>query len=334
MRTLIYLLLTTLGFAAAAVSNRGLYEPKYPGAHTFGDGSTPPPQAQAFSKMKDQVGISWDDEYLYLEGNGLPDHAMMKGITAWQQQVPLPHDFTGPNAFRIPLQPKILEEPAELTLFGPLAIAVNGIPIFHALTQSGKDAYAGGELDEWGGHCGRADDYHYHIAPAHLEAIVGKGNPVAFALDGLPIYVADPAKDKPLDECHGYFDDEGNYRYVGDLKPPYVMSGFRGEADLESRPRTQGVRPHLQPLRGAAITGFSGSLQEGFQLRYEVGSEESTIAYQVQESGGVEMVFQGPGGRVRRETYERRSSGRGKGGDRRPPDEQKGSGGKGGKKPG
>jgi hypothetical protein len=36
-----------------------------------------------------------------------------------------------------------------------------------------------GELDEYGGHCGRADDYHYHIGPVHLEKIVGKGNPIS-----------------------------------------------------------------------------------------------------------------------------------------------------------
>lgn len=39
-----------------------------------------------------------------------------------------------------------------------------------------------------GGHCGRADDYHYHIAPVQLEKQVGKGMPIAYALDGYPIY--------------------------------------------------------------------------------------------------------------------------------------------------
>ena len=96
--------------------------------------------------MKERVGVSWDSEFLYVEGNGLPDHGMMTGITAWQQQVPIPHDFTAGNAFKLPLEPALLERPEELTLIGPIAIAVNGIPIFNALTQSGKDAYAAGEL--------------------------------------------------------------------------------------------------------------------------------------------------------------------------------------------
>jgi hypothetical protein len=32
---------------------------------------------------------------------------------------------------------------------------------------------------EWRGHCGRADDYHDHATPVHLEKIVGKGKAVA-----------------------------------------------------------------------------------------------------------------------------------------------------------
>jgi hypothetical protein len=46
-----------------------------------------------------------NDDYYYLESYGLPTHKMMVGITAWQQQVPLPQDFTGDNAFKIPRRP-------------------------------------------------------------------------------------------------------------------------------------------------------------------------------------------------------------------------------------
>ena len=294
----------------------------HPGAFTEDQGQTPPAQARSFLAFeKDGLLVSWSADVLFIEGNGLPAHPMMKGITAWQQQVPLPHDFTGANAFQIPLKPVVLETPGELTLRGPIAIAVNGIPIFHALTQSGKDAYAGGELDEWGGHCGRADDYHYHVAPAHLEAVVGKGNPVAYALDGFPIHVADPETDKPLDECHGYFDDDGQYRYVGNLEPPYVMSFFRGAADLESRPVTRGVRPFLRPLRGASITGFEGSLGEGYKLTFEVGDQTATVEYQIDEPK-IAMKFTDPDGSIRTELHERRPAhsrppGGGGGGDHR-----------------
>ena len=54
----------------------------------------------------------------------------------------------------------------------------------YALNNRGDDALLAGELDDWGGHCGRADDYHYHIAPTHLQTVVGKKVPIAYALDG------------------------------------------------------------------------------------------------------------------------------------------------------
>ncbi|MEM7600627.1 MAG: YHYH protein [Verrucomicrobiota bacterium] len=333
-------LLVLCGFLIAATGSvLTPYSAKFPGGKTLDHtGGSIPQLAQAFAPFKDRLGLSWDEDFLYIETNGLPDHGMMKGITAWQQQVPILHDYTGTNAFKLPLNPEYVETPEELTLMGPIAIAVNGIPIFHALTQSGKDAYAGGELDEWGGHCGRADDYHYHIAPTHLEPIVGKGNPVAFGLDGYPIYLSDPSKDKPLDECHGYFDDDGNYRYVGELKPPYVMSYFRGKADLESRPRAGGIRPFLRPLRGAKITDFSGSLHEGFHLEYDVYGEKSTIDYRFNGNGGADFVFTNADGSTTEESYEKRpqlgGKGKGKGDKKRPKGEKgkgEGKGDKGGK---
>jgi hypothetical protein len=54
----------------------------------------------------------------------------------------------------------------------------------------------------FGGHCGRANDYHYHTALPHLIDVVGAANPIAWALDGLAIYglnEADGAQAKDLD---------------------------------------------------------------------------------------------------------------------------------------
>ncbi|MFT5127711.1 MAG: hypothetical protein ACI8W8_001318, partial [Rhodothermales bacterium] len=309
MRLLLLLLLPCVALAHESHSH---YPVQLPAANTLQNAeSATPPIAKRFAPLKGEIGISWDDTWLYIESDGLPSHPTMAGIKAWQQQVPVPHNFTGKGAFRLPLQPSLLKEPSELTLIGPIAIAVNGIPIFHALTQSGKDAYAGGELDQWGGHCGRADDYHYHIAPAHLEAVVGKGNPVAYGLDGYPIYVVNPAIDKPLDECHGYFDDAGNYRYVGELKPPYVMSKFRGEVDLSLRPPAQPLRPHLQPLRGAEIVSCLGNAKDGYLLTYRLRGKTATIAYSVNANGSVDFVFTDPDGTVRREHHERRQARKG-----------------------
>ncbi|MBK1832360.1 YHYH protein [Verrucomicrobiaceae bacterium R5-34] len=281
------------------------YEAKFPGKYTLENTTERPDAVKAFLPFAKTLGISWDDDFLYIEGNGLPDHPMMKGIKAWQQQVPLAHDFTGTQRFKIPLKPVITTgKPQELTIKGPIALAVNGVPIFHALTQSGRDAYAAGELDQWGGHCGRADDYHYHIAPAHLGKSVGKGNPVAFGMDGHPVYLANPATDKPLDLCHGYVDDQGKYRYIGNLKPPYVMAYFRGKADLADRPPTHPVRPFLRPLDGATITGFSGDVEKGFSLQYDVRGKTGQVDYQITEKGA-DFVFKKPNGEVEKASYQR-----------------------------
>lgn len=327
MSTLIIPLVVAVG--AKALSP---YSAKHPGKYTFANpGDAIPDTVKSFAKFHDSLGLSWDETFLYIETNGLPNHNMMTGITAWQQQVPVAHDYTGSKAFKLPLKPEYLEKPDDLTLMGPIAFAVNGIPIFHALTQSGKDAYAGGELDQWGGHCGRADDYHYHIAPTHLEEIVGKGMPIAYGLDGYPIYSADPGKDKPLDECHGYFDDDGKYRYVGELKPPYVMSYFRGKADLESRPKAGGIRPFLRPLRGAKITNFSGSLHAGYHLEYDIHGAKSKIDYRLGSEGDYEFVFTDSEGKKSTETYQKRpqkpgpKGNKGKG-DKKGKSKQKGKG--------
>lgn len=97
---------------------------------------------------------------------------MMVGIRAWQQQVPLPQAYRGDNARRIPLQPITAKRPmsAKTDFFrGAIALAVNGVPIFNPIKNDGRtDTFLAGELDEWGGHCGRADDYHYHLPPVHL----------------------------------------------------------------------------------------------------------------------------------------------------------------------
>jgi hypothetical protein len=64
-----------------------------------------------FKPFEKTLGLRWDNDYYYVESNGIPDHPMMIGITAWQQQVPLPQSYTGRNAWRIPLNPKPAAKP-------------------------------------------------------------------------------------------------------------------------------------------------------------------------------------------------------------------------------
>ncbi|MEI8398704.1 MAG: YHYH protein, partial [Actinomycetes bacterium] len=163
-----------------------------------------------FDEFASTVKVFASGDYWQVESNGLPAHNMMVGITSWQQQVPLPMTYQGSNAWQLPKEPALADNPisAKTSLYrGAIALAVNGVPIFNALNNRGDDAFLVGELDKWGGHCGRADDYHYHVAPLHLSTIVGTTKPIAYALDGFAIYGStepDGSTMKKLDEYNGH----------------------------------------------------------------------------------------------------------------------------------
>jgi hypothetical protein len=283
-----------------------------------------PSMASAFEPFKDQVKVHWDDKWLYLESNGLPTHNMMVGITAWQQQVPLPKSYFGTNAWQVPLHPIPSKNPVSIKgrfLRGAIAIAVNGIPIFNPQNNRGEVSAEIGELDQWGGHCGRGDDYHYHAAPFHLEKIVGPGKPIAYALDGYPIYGStgpdgQAIDEKSLDAFHGKTDAQGNYAYYASTKYPYLNGGFHGEVteaggQVDPQPNGHGIRPALPPLRGARITSFKRSSDnKTFSLEYMLGAETCHVNYAINADGSVKFDFIDGKGQVRTETYAPRGGGR------------------------
>lgn len=286
-----------------------------------------------FVKLK-AIRTRWDDRYFYVESNGIPAHSMMVGITAWQQQVPIPQKYVGDNAWRIPLQPVPAKEPATTKnrfLRGAIAIGVNGIPIFNPLNNRGDDAYLFGELDEFGGHCGRADDYHYHIAPSHLQETVGKDQPIAYALDGYPIYGYQDEKSPdfaPLDKLNGHKDKTGNYHYHATKTYPYLNGGFYGEVierdgQVDPQPRAESLRPALPPLRDAKITKFEETKPGSYRLTYDVNGKKGTVSYTLNDNGSANFEFVDTTGRKTTETYTPRRRGPGGGGNPPPrPEDQ------------
>ena len=105
-------------------------------------------------------------------------------------------------------------------LRGAIALAANGIPIFNPQNNRGEVSADIGELDQWGGHCGRADDYHYHAAPLHLQTVLGKGQPIAYALDGYAIFgLTEPDGSAPaqLDAFNGHATPALGYHYHASL---------------------------------------------------------------------------------------------------------------------
>ncbi len=295
----------------------------------------------AFGTFAPKVRTRSDSRHFFVESDSIPDHPMMVGITAWQQQVPIPQPYTGANAWQIPLHPVKAARPmsAKNHFFrGAIALAVNGVPIFNPLNNRGVDAYLAGERDQWGGQCGRADDYHYHIAPTHLQANVGPGNPVAFALDGYPVLgftEADGSTVRGLDWMGGHSGADGSYHYHALKVYPYLIGGFRGEVrevggQVDPQPRAQPLRPHTQPLRGATITRFSGNAKAGYNLKYSQDGREGSVSYRIQENGSVAFRFIVASGRVSNETYSPNQRGPGgrpprPGGDFRRPGRPKGA---------
>lgn len=161
--------------------------------------------------------------------SGLPDqsHALMEGITASNQQFPIVHN----HQTTIPLSPKEAGRTTS-TSAGPIGVAVNGISLFNPDTQGPDVAGTGrppntydiGELDECGGHAGRGDDYHYHIAPKCLieelgaDHVENKKRPIGYAMDGFPILALgwfDKGNDIEglLDDCRGIHDAADQYFY-------------------------------------------------------------------------------------------------------------------------
>lgn len=268
-----------------------------------------------FSKFSDSVKVSKNSRYYLVESSGLPSHSMMVGIKSWQQQIPTPQPYNGTNLWSIPIKPVISQTPISAKnhfLRGAIAIAVNGVPIFNALNNRGDDAYLVGELDDWGGHCGRADDYHYHIAPLHLKAIVGRKVPIAYALDGFPIYgdtEIDGKAVKGLDEFNGHFDAKKNYHYHGTKTYPYINGGFKGvvterEGQVDPQALTRPFRPPGEPLRGASITGFERTGGDSYNLTYQLSGAIYHINYRATLTE-VNLEFIDSGGQSRVETYRR-----------------------------
>jgi hypothetical protein len=275
---------------------------------------------EPFALLK-SVKYRQDSKFFYVESNSMPDHRMMVGITAWQQQVPMPQPYFDNNAWRIPLEPVVAKNPlsAKSHFFrGAIALAANGVPIFNPIKNDGRtDTLLAGELDEFGGHCGRADDYHYHIAPTHLQEIVGKDKPVAYALDGYAIYgysEPDGSKVEGLDQFNGHTTSGLGYHYHATQTYPYINGGFHGEVverdgQVDPQPRADGVRPALPPMRSAKIVDFAELATDSFQLTYEIQGKKGTVSYVLAKDGSAQFTFVDPNGKSNTENYKPRRGG-------------------------
>lgn len=270
---------------------------------------------QAFTPFVPNVHTFWDANYFWVESRGIPTtHPMMVGISnhGWQRQVPIPQCYLNANAWPIPLNPTIasVSTPVSPTHFtrGAIGIAVNGVPIFNPYTNTGVDAFLDGQLDAYGGHCGRGDDYHYHTAPLHLYNHTEATLPIAYALDGFAVYgevEPDGNPMLPLDTNNGHFGNNGVYHYHGINQAPYMVARFAGQVtedathQLIPQPHAQPVRPGQSPLNGALITACTpNATGNGYTLVYTFAGATDSIVYNWTPNGQYHFSYFSPAGQL------------------------------------
>jgi hypothetical protein len=271
--------------------------------------SDPLAMDSAFAPFKPKIATSWDQNYFYVESLGIPDHQMMVGITSWQQQVPIPQCYIGSNAWQIPLNPIVAASPVAVDTNhftrGAIAIAVNGVPIFNPYTNAGVDSYADGQLDNFGGHSGRADDYHYHIAPLSLYSQTTATLPIAFGFDGFAVYGStepDGTAMSALDANHGHYGSDGVYHYHGTTTFPYMIGKMVGQVTEDAtkqivpQPYATPVRPSLTPLGGALITDHQPNGSDGYILTYSLSGQSYQVDYNWTSTGQYTFDYISPTG--------------------------------------
>lgn len=186
------------------------------------------------SPFNDNVKVTFTDTDMIVESDGIPNH---------------PHgDFPNadnPNTIRkqnykfyIPLHPQKADKPTP-TPFGPIGVAVNGIPFYNQYNREGGDAV---QLEKFDSCCGHPDErgrYHYHKYPVCVKSPFkdseGKHSPlIGYAFDGFAIYGPNGEDGKPpkdLDECNGHTDGERGYHYHVTAAYPYILGAYRGVVD-------------------------------------------------------------------------------------------------------
>ncbi|MEO0406431.1 MAG: YHYH protein [Cyanobacteria bacterium P01_A01_bin.135] len=273
-------------------------------------------------------------DFLEVSATGLPDLTSgssedlpMVGITSWIQRVAVPYDYN----WRIPLSPAWLDEPVEASARGPIAVAVDGVPIFHyerrpdASTsldnyEQRNDTVVQGELDQCGGHSGQGEDYHYHYAPVCLMDEHNLGLPIAFGLDGAPVYFGEGGDeyygrgrytglsylpDEALDDCNALQLPDGGFVHFTTKTPPYVVGchhgAFNPELQIEPGPFDALAQGTPNPLGGSygepvstLITNFEQTDDE-YRLAFDsltASGATSAILYRQSSADCWEFEYQ------------------------------------------
>lgn len=204
-----------------------------------------------------KFSVNFDGNNLILSGNGLPTNAttgtfpIQRSDEAWNYDRN-PNSIKEQNDNLTLPNPQIASSPTCVPM-GAIGYALNGVAIYNALDDAGRDAVAHEVQDKCDGHPQSAGEYHYH-GPSDCMANANENNTlVGYALDGFGIYSKFDANGKEytnadLDECHGITSEvEWNgkmvnmYHYVLTQEYPYTVGCFKG-TPVKTKALNQGAQ--------------------------------------------------------------------------------------------
>lgn len=180
-----------------------------------------------------------------LKGDGLPVGSKT-GIFPIARTDPAYTYDRNPNSitaytvsYLLPASPVVAAN-ASCVPMGAIGYALNGVAIYNALDDAGRDAVAHEVQDTCDGHPQGAGQYHYHGPSPCMPHVDEENAVVGFALDGFPITSLYGANGKiytnaDLDACHGMTStimldgkEVTTYHYVLTEEYPYTVGCFRG----------------------------------------------------------------------------------------------------------
>ena len=179
-----------------------------------------------------------------LTTNDLPE-VYPTGIFPISQSDPAYQYDTNPNhigtqslSYSLPLNPVAAASPGCLPL-GPIGILDDGVVLFDALDDAGRDAVAHETQDLCNGHPNGQEMYHYHNVPSCIrDKATVSSTLVGYAFDGYGIYIERDSKgnlpsNADLDACHGRTSQvmwngklTDMYHYDATLEYPYTLGCF------------------------------------------------------------------------------------------------------------
>lgn len=237
-----------------------------------------------------QAGLPTPELNVYCEGDMMIVNA--NGIPNFEYTRVTPNGLAEQNyRWQIPLTPTEAAETSPIPLLGPVAIAVNGLPIFGP-NEAPFDDYGDPLLDQLldycNGHTAPGGIYHFHARPDCLfETVEGEvGLVIGYAFDGYPILAPYLCEDEScssvieavsswqrtsdvrnaweaneyvagsgnLDRCNGTYLADGSYAYFATDMFPYFLGCYHGEA-VTNDPGANRSNGNRQPPQGAPPSG-------------------------------------------------------------------------------